>query len=266
MNIYRRELAVNRQSMLIWFLILAGLGVLVIAFFPTVAEQAESIQKLMTGLPKGIMAAFGLEGISFTDILGYYATKQYTTLILFGSIYAIMLASGILSKEEGEKTIEFLLSKPVSRAEIVSAKLLSIVTLLAVFNILITIVMYISLEAVKTSSYSIRIFLLFSLAAFLLQLTFASLGFLASVLIRRSQKVLPFSLGLVLLTYFLSIASALSDKLDFLKYISPFKYVDAVDILTGQRIKPEYLLLMLLINLLAVALSYYFYQRKDFAV
>lgn len=266
MNIYRRELAVNRQSMLIWFVILAGLGILVIAFFPTVAKQAESIQKLMAGLPKGIMAAFGLGGVSITDILGYYATKQYTTLTLFGSIYAIMLASGILSKEEGEKTIEFLLSKPVSRSEIISAKLLSIVTLVAVFNILITIVMYISLETVKTATYSIRVFLLFSLAAFLLHLTFASLGFLASVLIRHSQKVLPFSLGLVLLTYFLSIVSALSTKLDFLKYISPFKYVDAVDILTGHRIKPEYLVLMLLINLLAVALSYYFYQHKDFAV
>lgn len=266
MNIYRRELAVNRQSMLIWFIILAGLGILVIAFFPTVAEQAESIQKLMTGLPKGLLAAFGMENISITDILGYYATKQYTTLTLFGSIYAIMLASSVLSKEESEKTIEFLLSKPVSRAEIISAKLLSIVTLVAVFNILVTIVMYIGLEFVKTADFSLKTFLLLSLAAFLLHLTFAFLGFLASVIIRRSQKVLPFSLGLVLLTYFLSIASALSAKLDFLKYISPFKYVDAVDILTENRIKPEYLVLILLIYLIAITASYYFYRRKDFAV
>lgn len=266
MNIYWRELSINRQAMLIWAVILAGLGILVIAFFPTIAQQAESIQKLMAGMPKGLLAAFGMEKISVTDLMGYYTTKQYTTLTLFGSIYAIILASGVLSKEENEKTIEFLLSKPVSRSKIISAKLLSIITIITIFNILITFIMYISLEIVKTTAYSIKIFLLLSLAALLLQITFASLGFLASVIIRRSQNVLPFSLGLLLVTYFLSIASALAEKLDFLKYFSPFKYVDAVDILTQQRIEPQFLSIMLVINLVAIALSYYLYQRKDFAV
>ena len=144
MNIYWRELAINIKAMLIWFFILSGLGVLVIAFFPTVAKQAESFQQLMTGMPKGLLAAFGLEQISMTDIMGFYATKQYTTLTLFGSVYAIMLAAGILSKEENDRTIEFLLSKPVSRSAVIGAKLLSTITLVAVLNLLITIVMYIS--------------------------------------------------------------------------------------------------------------------------
>jgi len=265
-NIYWRELSVNRKAMLIWSVILAGLGILVLAFFPTIAQQAESIQQLMAGMPKGLMEAFGMEKISVTDIMGYYATKQYTTLTLFGSIYAIILASGILSKEENDKTIEFLLSKPVSRSKIISAKLLSIITIIIIFNLLITVIMYISLEAVKTADYSLKVFLLLSLAVLLLQLTFACLGFLASVIIRRSQNVLPFSLGLVMVSYFLGIASVLSEKLDFLKYLSPFKYVDAVDILSQQRIDPTYLVIMVLIDVIAVAMSYYLYRRKDFAV
>lgn len=126
--------------------------------------------------------------------------------------------------------------------------------------------MYISLEAVKTADYSLKVFLLLSLAVLLLQLTFACLGFLASVIIRRSQNVLPFSLGLVMVSYFLGIASVLSEKLDFLKYLSPFKYVDAVDILSQQRIDPTYLVIMVLIDVIAVAMSYYLYRRKDFAV
>lgn len=266
MNIYWRELAINIKAMLIWFFILSGLGVLVIAFFPTVAKQAESFQQLMTGMPKGLLAAFGLEQISMTDIMGFYATKQYTTLTLFGSVYAIMLAAGILSKEENDRTIEFLLSKPVSRSAVIGAKLLSTITLVAFLNLLITIVMYISLEVVKTGDYSIKLFLLLSLAALLLHLTFAALGFLASVIIRRSQNVLPVSLGLVMVTYFLGIASVLSEKLEFLKYFSPFKYVDAVDILTRQKIDPMYLLMMVFISVIAVVISYYLYRHKDFAV
>lgn len=266
MNMYRRELSINRKSLLIWWIILAGLGVLVIAFFPTIARQAEDFEKLLLSMPKEFMAAFGLEKISMTSIMGYYATKQYTTITLLGSIYAIILASAMLSKEESDQTIEFLLAKPVSRSEVLTAKLLSIITLIIVFNLLITIVMYISLQAVKTADFSSKIFLLLSLAAMLLHLTFASLGFLASVIIRKSQTVLPFSLGLVLVTYFLSIVAALSEKLDFLKYISPFKYVDAVDILTQERIEPMYLVIMLSINVLAVIIAYMLYKRKDFAV
>lgn len=44
-----------------------------------------------------------------------------------------MLGSGIISKEERDKTAEFLLVKPVSRAHIMTAKLLAALTLLAVF-------------------------------------------------------------------------------------------------------------------------------------
>jgi len=266
MNMYWRELSINRQALLIWSIILAGMGVLVMAFFPSIAQQAENLQQLMASMPKGLLAAFGMDKISVTDILGYYATKQYTTFTLAGSIYAIILASSMLSKEENDKTIEFLLSKPVSRSEILTAKLGSIITLIIVFNLLITIVMYISLQVVKTADFSIKTFLLLSLAALLLHLTFASLGFLASVIIRRSQNVLPFSLGLVLVSYFLGIAAVLSEKLDFLKYFSPFKYVDAVDILIQQRIEPEYLMIMLIINVMAVAIAYVLYQRKNFAL
>lgn len=119
-------------------------------------------------MPKSLLAAFGMEKISVTNLMGYYATKQYPTITLFGSIYAVILASGMLSKEENDKTIEFLLSKPVERAEIVTAKLCSIVTLITVFNLLITIIMFISLQAVKTADYSLKVFLLLSVGALLL--------------------------------------------------------------------------------------------------
>lgn len=266
MNIFWRELRINRSSLIAWTLILAALGVLVMGFFPSLARQAATLEKVMSSLPQGILLAFGLEKISMADIMGFYATKQYTTVTLFGSIYAILLSSTILSKEEADKTIEFLLCKPVTRREIVTAKLLSIATLIFIFNLLITVIMYVTLLAVKNQDFNVNVFLLLSLGSLLLHLTFASIGYLVSVLVHNTKSITPLALAIVLVTYFLGIASALSDKLDFLKYVSPFKYVDAVDILTQVTIKPEYLALMATINILAIALTYSIYQRKDFAV
>jgi ABC-2 type transport system permease protein len=252
--------------MLVWTAIIAGLGVLVLAFFPTIVKQAQTFQNLLAAMPKGLLSAFGLETISITDIVGFYATKQYPTVTLFGSIYAMMLGAGMLSKEENDKTMSFLLSKPVKRSAIVTQKLWSYITLIIIFNILVSLITYISLQAFKTVAYNRTVFFLLCIAPVLLHLTFAALGFLASVFINRSRSILPFALGLVLVTYFLGIAAALADKLNFLKYFSPFEYVDAVDIISHQKIEPLYLMLMLLINITAIALTYILYKRKNIMV
>lgn len=265
MNILKRELKVNLSNLIIWTAILAGLGILVMAFFPSLARQAATLEKVMSSLPRGVLLAFGLEKISMADIMGFYATKQYTTVTLFGSIYAILLSSSMLSKEESEKTIEFLLSKPVRRQDIVTSKLLAVVILITAFDLLITLIMYVTLLAVKTNDFSLKIFLLLSVGSLLLHLTFAAIGYLLSAL-ARSKSMTPLALAIVLVTYFLAVASALSNQLDFLKYFSPFKYVDAVDILTQAAIPTDYLLLMALINTGAIVLTYLIYQRKDFTV
>lgn len=266
MNIYRREMQLNIKGMLIWCIILAGLGILVMAFFPTIADQAQVIQQLMAGMPAGLLEAFGLQRISLTDILGFYASKQYPTITLFGSIYAIMLAAGILSKEDNDRTIEFLLSKPVTRSAVVTYKMLSVVTLIIVFNTIISIVMFIALQIVKVKDFSIPVFLLLCLGPLFMHLTFAAIGLLLSVLIRKTRTILPLALGILLVTYFLSIAAVLSEKLDFLKYLSPFKYVDAIDIITRQSIEPLYLVLMLAITTISVLLTYVVYNRRDILI
>lgn len=265
MNILKRELRVNLNNLIVWTVILAGLGILVMVFFPSLARQAATLEKVMSSLPRGVLLAFGLEKISMADIMGFYATNQYTTVTLLGSIYAILLSSSMLSKEESEKTIEFLLSKPVRRRDIVTSKLLAVAILIIAFNLLITLIMYITLLAVKTNDFSMKIFLLLSLGSLLLHLTFAAIGYLLSALAHRNSPT-PLGLAIVLVTYFLAIASALSSKLDFLKYLSPFKYVDAVDILTKAAIPIDYLLLMAIIDATAIALTYFIYQRKDFAI
>lgn len=263
MNIYWRELRINRRSLVIWVITLAALGVLVMALFPSIAKEAQNFGELLAVMPQGLIAAFGLEKISMTDILGYYATKQVISVSLFGSIYAIMLGAGMLSKEVNDRTIEFLLSKPVSRSEVITAKLCSVVTLIVLFDLLISAIMFAVMETVKIEDFSINLFVILSAAVMLLHLTFASLGFLIAVADPHTRSVVPFSLGLVLVTYFLSIAAALSDKLDFLKYFSPFKYVDAADIIVAGRIEPAYLVLMALINGTAVILTFVLYRRKD---
>lgn len=266
MNLYLRELKRNSKSLIIWSTISIILLAMVMAIYPTMVKEAENYSAILEGMPEAITLMFGIEELSLADIFGYYSVEGYIILTLLVSIYAIMLSGGILSKEESDKTIEFLLAKPITRREIVTSKLFAYLTNIVIFNLLLTITLFISFEAVKIEDYDMKTFIILNVAPLLLMLTFSAIGFLLSVFITKSKKILPASLGIVMVTYFLSIISGISDKLENLKYLSPFKYVEASKIIKNGRIEGKYLIIMLVINVLCIGLTYIFYNKKDISV
>jgi len=118
-------------------------------------------------------------------------------------------------------------------------------------------------EAVKREEYSIEAFLLLSIGPWLLHLTFAAIGLLISVFVVKAKSVYPVSIGFVLVMYFISVMSSISDKLTNLKYFTPFKYVDSPDIIVNERIEPIYLIIMFAIITVSTAATYVLYNRKN---
>lgn len=236
------------------------------SIYPSFSENAKMSQDVMKAMPKELLQAFGLDKLNMTDLLGFYATEAYFYVILFGSIYATILASSILAKEEAEKTIEFLLAKPVTRNAIVTGKLFAMLIYITIFNIIITSATYLTFLAVTSKQFDLGKFLLLSIGAFLVQLTFACISYFLSVFITKSKTAYPISIGMVIIGYIFSIISNISDKMENLKYLSPFKYVDYVDILVKGKIENQYLIIFLIVNILLIAGTYLFYNRKNINV
>lgn len=266
MTIFIREWKRNRKSLIIWSLTISFMIFLLMSLFPSFAENADAMEEFLKAYPEGFLEAFGLDKVSMTTILGYFSTEAYAFLILFGSIYAMILSSSLLSKEENEKTIEFLLAKPVTRIEILTNKLALLILNLFLFTLINSITTYIAFEVFKIEDYNKTVLFLLLLAPFLLYLTFASIGFLFSVFIKKTKSVYSLSIGLVLATYFLDIIANVSDKLSFLKYFSPFNYVDSADIIVNQQLDISYIIVMLLITAVCISLSFYLYIKKDITI
>lgn len=266
MNLYLRELNRNKKGLIIWSLIIVGLVVMVMAIYPSIAEESEIYEKMLESMPKAFSAMLGLNELSMSDIFGFHAVEGFLMVTLMGSIYAMILASGILSKEEGDKTVEFLLSKPISRREVITSKLLCYLTNVLILNIVVSVVLFISFKAVSQESFDMKTFILICLAPLFLHLVFSAIGFLISVFITKSKKVLPVSLGVVLLTYFFGLFSELSDKIEFLKYLSPFKYFEAKDIILNNEIDLKNIIFMIVVNVICIGLAYTIYERKDITV
>lgn len=151
-NIFLKEWKRYRLSLAGWSAVLILLIVLTMVFYPTIAENAGQLDSLLKSpVIAGMMEMFagGADAFSFTDILGFYATKNITFIMLLGSIYSMILASTILSREENEKTADFLLTRPVTRTEVFTAKAGVWLTVILVLNIALTVTGYATLEVLK---------------------------------------------------------------------------------------------------------------------
>lgn len=265
MNILSRELRSNLRGLLVWALTLALLNLLLIAVYPSMAADKEALDELMELFPEAMIRMFGMEKLSMADPVGYYGVEAYFMVVLFGSIYAAILGAGILAKEEDDKTIEFLLAKPVSRSQVIVEKLLAWILNIIALNLIIGLLSWLSFEIFVAEDFSRLTLFWMLLAPLLVHLFLAALGFFTALFFTRRKSSLSVSIGLVLGLYFINTIGQLSEKVKFLSWLTPFRYMDAGDIFADGTINPLYALLLLAASAAIVAATWLLYQRRDIA-
>lgn len=72
-----------------------------------------------------------------------------------------------------------------------------------------------------------------------------------------------YPLGMAILMYFLNLIANIAPAARFLKYISPFGYCEAADILTDGTLNSSMLAIGTLISIAAVLIAYTVYINKD---
>ncbi|REE90579.1 ABC-2 type transport system permease protein [Paenibacillus taihuensis] len=264
--LFRREFKRNLRSLIIWSIIIAAIILLYLSIFPEMAKQQHSLDEMMSSMPEGMKKAFGMDRLTMGTALGFYGIEIHLMNTLLGSIFAAMLASNIVAKEQGEKTIEFLLAKPFTRQQIITEKWAAVFTNVLIFNIVIVLASIIGFQFTKGADVSYSTFFLLESAVVLMHLTFASVAFLISTIVKRTRTVVSSSLALVFIMYFFSIIAGVSDTFSFLKYVSPFKYAEAATIITENDFDPQYITIMAVVIVGCVLAGHWYYSRKDITV
>jgi ABC-2 type transport system permease protein len=262
LNIFRRELRAGRRSFLGWTIASALLGFLTMSAFPSIESGALNMNEMVKNLPEAMRAAFGLGALDMSQPVGYYATRGYFMATLLGALFTTILGAGLLAKEEGERTAEFLLSKPVSRASVLGQKALALLLFALLYNIASAAVVLISFGFFVTKPFSLDELSLLFLGQTLITLAFGGLGFLLSTAMKKTRGSVPIALGAVIGSYFLSTLAGFSEKLRWLRWLSPFRYADAIEMMKD-GFSVGYALTLVGIAALAVALAFPLYQRKD---
>ena len=261
MNIFLHELKAYRKATFIWTAVVAGLVVMFMSIYPVFSQNAAAMQKMLDGFPEAVKLALGLSLSSLGSILGFFSfTFIYT--MLCASIQAMNIGTSILSKEVREQTADFLMTKPVSRARIMTAKLLAALTSLIFTNIVFIIVAYIMSTVMSTDSFDTRAFIMIALTLFFVQLIFASLGVLISVIAKKIKSVISISLSVVFGFFIAGMLGAVIGE-DNVRYITPFKYFDTKYIIDNGSYETQFVILSVVLIAIAIAAGYAVYTKKD---
>ena len=261
MTLFWHELKRRRLSFLIWTGILALTLSVSVLMFPLMKDQMGDLTDMMAGMGE-LSEAFGMELQDLGDFWAYFGMECGDTLGLGGALFAALLGISALSKEEREHTAEFLLTHPVSRAGIVTEKLLAVLTEVVLLNVLVALVTVgcVLLIGEKVAFGTLALLLL---AYTLLQAEIAALCFGLSACLRRGG--VGIGLGVALGFYFLNLLANLDKDAKFLKYITPFGYADGGAIVKNGAIDGWYLFVGMLLGAAGIVLSYWRYMKKDIA-
>ena len=133
-TVYKHELKSAWKSLLVWSICVGGMGFACILLFSGVKESMGGLADSFASMG-AFSEAFGMTQLSIATLPGFFASAQGTVHALGGAMFAAVLSTMMLSKEEDGHTGEFLFSLPLARGKIVLAKGGALVTLVLLFNL-----------------------------------------------------------------------------------------------------------------------------------
>ncbi len=265
MNILIRELQANLKSLTIWstgmiFLIYAGM-----IKYSGFAGAGESVNELFNQFPSAVKSILGLGNLDISSIAGFYAVF-YLYFMLLAGLHAVMLGAEIISKEEHDKTADFLFVKPVLRSKIVTYKLTAVLFNILVLNLTTLIASLVFVDMFNTGKAIDNIIFQLMLALFIIQLIFAAMGAGIAAVTKNIKKATSLSAAILMTAFIISVAIDLYKKIDFLTYVTPFKYFPAADIVMTSSYKTSSLIISFILITFFTFITYLFMDKRDIQI
>ena len=261
MTIYIKELKQSFKSLCIWTASIAFMMLVCVLLFPEMKGEMDSVSSIFANMG-GFTAAFGMDKLSFGQLMGFYGIECGNVLGIGGGFFAALAGISVLANEEKERTAEFLLTHPISRVSIIAQKLLSVLTQVVVLNIVVVAVSLIS-AAVIDESFEMKEFILLHVAYLIMQLEISCICFGISAFIKRGS--IGIGLGLALAFYFMNLVCNMTEQAEFLRYITPYAYAEASNIISEGKLDTVLIVIGIIIAVIGAAVGFVKYTKKDIA-
>lgn len=260
MNVFIQELKQNRNSTIVWAIALISIAALYISIFPSISENT-NIADITKNFPEAFKKTFGITDDFLSAFPSLYALVL-NLVLLTGAVQAMNLGTSIISKEVRDKTAEFLLTKPISRASVLHQKLLSVFTLILITDLVFFAANWGLIQVFIDDPFKFKTFFISSLSLFLVQSFFVSFGFLLGTVLPKVKSVIAVSLPAVFGFYIIGMLDTVIGE-EKIKFLTPFKLFNVNTLTAGGDYELRMLVYLAVLTIGAVLTSFVVYQKKD---
>lgn len=260
-NVLKHEFGQHVRSSFLWIFFMLVFAGLFLGFYQNLVADTNILSEVLKGFPEGMAKLTGFSDLIFTSVIGFYGlTMIYVTLI--GAIQAMNLGITIVGKETTNKTSDFILTKPITRQEVLGSKVLAGLGVILFTNILFIPIVFLMINGFIKEPPNFSAIFLTSISLPFIQIVFFSLGFLISNIIKQAKNPMGISLPLVFGFYIVGMLDELIGK-EQIRYLTPFKFFDFEYIQTNNSYEFQFILIGLIVISLALYMSFKKYLKKD---
>jgi ABC-2 type transport system permease protein len=248
-----------RRSLLGWAIGLGSLVAVTVAFWPAF-RGSSGISEAIDQLPAGIVDAFGLAG--FGTPAGFLRGNLYEFIVpLLLAVATVAAANGLTAAEEDAGRLETYLSQPVRRQSVLIGRAVALMVWLTALTLSILLVQLVSDALVGLQIDAMRVATTVVLCG-ALALLFGALALAVAGWLPRPSVVLAIGIVAAVGGYVIAALFPLSDPLEPLSNLSPWKWALGSDPLVNGA-APWRFGALLLPSFAFVALAVAGFVRRD---
>lgn len=257
----RVSLVTQRRAVLGWGIGLAAVAAMYAAFYPSITASAVDLDAYLKNMPDAFKE---LVGGDYTSPAGYLRAELFSLLgpILF-LVFAVSAGGKAIAGEEEGRSLDLLLSTPLSRVRILrdkaTALLLAMVGLTSFLFVVVVVIgrPFELIVPVEDAAAACLMLLLVGLA-------FASIALAVGCATGRKSTAYAITGVIATATYVLNVLAPSVTSLHWARPLSPFRWYLSPDPLTT-GLHPANVAVLLGITVVSTAFAFWSFRRRDLA-
>lgn len=235
--------------------IFIGLQGMYVAVWPYFKEEMESFADMPLDF---------IRGWEFmTEFPGYLNMEMYQIFfILILAILIAYIAGSLISEEIESKTIDMLMSNPVSRKQIVLEKFLGIIPLILIVNFAAFGAVY-GFTLLIEAEISFSNLLLTHLTAIPYFLAIASISLFISVFMDKKMKASITAMAIVVGMYILESVSSLASEVEKIGLVSVINYYDPSELLVKGKLDMIGSIVLTAVTIVSLVAAMIYFEWRD---
>ncbi|MCY8000620.1 ABC transporter permease subunit [Bacillus haynesii] len=265
LSLYKQMLRTNMKGIMSYAVGSAFYILLILGIYPSIAGNAEDIEKMIKSMPEGFLNAFGFEN-GLGNLEDFMSGEYYGLIfIVILSIFSVMLSTKLLAKLVDQGSMAYILSAPTTRGKVAFTQAAVLTTGLLIIMAVTTAAGLAGYHLMLDGDYDFNVsrFLVLNLLGFLLFFAVGGISFLFSAISNDEKRALGLSGGITFLFFSFDLLGKLSEKTEWLRSLSVFSLFRPGDIVNGSADIAQVSFVLAAVGFAAFALSILIFKKRD---